>query len=229
MAIGESLDVLRVLRSIPCFTRFKPEAKGRLLECAREQSYAKGEIIIIEGEPCPGLFVVISGSVRLYRSSPEGEEQTIRIIRRGGCFECAPVFDMGPNPVSAQALGPSKALLIPTSGFRSMVSTYPEAISGIISILSMRLRFLLNMVEDFSFKRVYARLAKLITQLIEQDGEILVVSPSQQLSQEQIACILGCSRQVVNRSLRRLSKNGIIRMEGRHIIIIDPEALRRIL
>ena len=211
-------DSLGLLASVPCFVRLSPKAMQCLLDSVNEQSFVKGESILLEGERCPGLFIVKSGAVTLYRSSPEGEEQIVRIVRRGGCFECAPLFDQGPNPVSAQALESSKVLLIPTSDFRSVVSAETQALLGIISILAARLRSLLNMVEDFSFRRVYSRLAKLLLQLSEPDGEVLAVLPSQLLNQEQLACMLGCSRQAVNNSLRRLLKNGIIRMDGRLLL-----------
>ena len=225
MVTGSSLEVLE---SVSCFARLAPEAMQSLLHCVREKSFAKGEIILLEGEPCPGLFVMKSGSVKLYRNSAEGDEQIMRIIHRGGCFECAPLFDKGPNPVSAQALEACSVLLIPAPDFWSIVSAQPQVVLGIVSILSVRLRSLLNMVEDFSFRRVHSRLAKLLLQLSEEDGGGLAVSPSQPLNQQQLACILGCSRQVVNHSLRELIKGGIIRMEGRHIIILQPEALRGI-
>jgi CRP-like cAMP-binding protein len=138
-----------------------------------------------------------------------------------------PLFDGGPSPVTAEALEASEVLLIPASDFWAMFDAHPQALLDIIRILAMRLRFFLNTVEDFSFRRVYSRLAKLLLQSSEQSGEALT-APVHQLNQEQLACVLGCSRQVVNNSLRRMAKNGLIKMEGRRIIVLKPEALRKI-
>ncbi|MFQ5826415.1 MAG: Crp/Fnr family transcriptional regulator [Dehalococcoidia bacterium] len=219
---------LNPLESIPCFAGLSPEAMEWVLGALKEQSFARGQVIILEGDPCPGLFVLRSGSVKLYRISPEGEEQIVRIIRREGCFECAPLFDKGANPVSAQALEASKVYLLPASDFQSLISTHPQAVLGIVPILAMRLRSLLSMVEDFSFRPVYSRLAKLLLQLSQEEGEVLVVSPSLPLSQQHLACMLGCSRQLVNKSLRKLVRDGFIGMEGRRVVILKPEALREI-
>ncbi|HEY83277.1 MAG TPA: Crp/Fnr family transcriptional regulator [Dehalococcoidia bacterium] len=224
MVVSHHYDLLE---SLPCFAGLGPEAIEWLLSCAKELSFGKGEIIILQGEKCPGLFLVKSGSVKLFRASPQGEEQIMYIVRRGGCFECVPLFDGGPSPVTAEALEASEVLLIPASDFWAMFDAHPQALLDIIRILAMRLRFFLNTVEDFSFRRVYSRLAKLLLQSSEQSGEALT-APVHQLNQEQLACVLGCSRQVVNNSLRRMAKNGLIKMEGRRIIVLKPEALRKI-
>ncbi|MBI4187505.1 MAG: Crp/Fnr family transcriptional regulator [Chloroflexi bacterium] len=199
-----------------------------LLDRVREQSFAKGEVIILEGDPCPGLFVVRSGAVKLYRSSTEGEEQIVRIVRSGGCFECAPIFDRGPNPVSAQALEPTTVYITPASAFESLVDTHPQVALHVARILAMRLRSLLNMVEDFSFKRVFSRVSKLLLQMGEREGQAPTVSPAYPVSQQHLACIVGCSRQVVNSCLRKLVKDGIIRMEGRRIIVVKPDRLNEL-
>ncbi len=220
---------LEVLESVPCFAGLSSEAKGCLLNYAVEQSFAKGENIIREGEPCPGIFVVMSGAVKLYRASSEGEEQIVRVVHREGCFECAPIFDGGTNPMSAQALEATRVYLLPASDFQSVLSTQPQALLAILSILATRLRSLLNMVDDFSFRRVSSRLAKLLYQLSERQGETLVVSPSLPLSQQHLACMLGCSRQAVNNSLRKLVSENIIRMEGHRIVVVKPDTLKKIL
>ena len=180
---------------------------------------------MLEGDPYPGLFVIKSGTVKLYRSSPKGQEQIVHIIRSGGCFECAPIFDKGPNPVSAQTLEKTKVYFIPASKFASLINTYPEVVLQIVPTLTMRLRSLLSMVDDFSFRRVSSRLARLLLQLGEWDSEIAGASPSRLLNQQHLACMLGCSRQALNNSLHKLVRAGVIRMEGRHIIVLKPEVL----
>ena len=225
MIISGSLDALE---SVPCFASLSPEAMRRLLDSVMEQSFAKGKIIMLEGDPCPGLFVMKSGSVKLYRTSPEGEEQIVRIVRTGECFECVPFFDGGPNPVSAQALELSTAYFITASDFKSLLSTCPETVLQIVPILAMRLRSFLNVIEDFSFRTVYSRLAKLLYQLSEQQDELLVISPSLALNQQQLACILGCSRQMLNSSLQKFVKSGVVKIEGNRIVVLKPETLQEL-
>ncbi len=217
-----------ILRALPCFAALTTEPMAELQQAACDVSYAKGETIILEGEPCPGLFIVRSGTVKLYRSSPTGQEQIIRIVSRGACFECTPLLDHGPNPISAEALEACQVLLVPASTFESITRANPEVLTGLLPVMAARIRSLLNMVEDFSFRQVYPRLAKLLFQLSERQDDRLVVSPSLPLNQQHLACILGCSRQIVNTSLRRLVKERTIATEGRRIVILDAERIRKV-
>ncbi len=131
--------------------------------------------------------------------------------------------------MSAQALELSTAYFITALDFKSLLSTCPETVLQIVPILAMRLRSFLNVIEDFSFKTVYSRLAKLLHQLSEQQNELLVVSPALALNQQQLACILGCARQTLNSSLQKFVRGGIIKIEGQRIVILKPEALQELI
>ena len=221
-------DTYSLVKSIPCFAGLGPLSTERLDKAVSERSYAKGEVFMLEGEPCPGLFVVKTGSVKLYRSSPEGEEQIVRLVHRGDCFECVPFFDGGTNPVSAQALEASSVYFLPAAEFKWMLANCPDVAMAFAPILAKRLRSLVSLVGDFSHRRVYPRLARLLCQLSERKDGRVVVSPSTPLHQQHLACMLGCSRQVVNTSLRRLVKEGVIGMEGHQILVLNLETLRKV-
>lgn len=214
-------------KSIPCFSGFGPEAVARLMKSVREQSYPKGSVLMLEGEPCPGLFVVKSGSVKLYRSSRQGQEHIVRVVRREGCFECVPFFDRGTNPVTAEALEATTVHFLPAADFEWILANCPETFSAFAPVLAARLRSLVNMVGDFSNRQVYRRLARLLCQLCEMTDGKLLVAPAASLHQQHLACMLGCSRQIVNSALGRLAREGIIVVEARRIVILDLEALRR--
>ncbi len=216
----------RILKSVPCFGGLSPEVLKQLLTSTREQSFVKEETILLEGESCPGMFVVKSGSVKLYRISRGGDEQIMRIAYPGGCFECAPLLDRGPNPVSAQALEASSMIFIPIANFESMISSYPEIALQLMPVLAMRIRDLLNTVEDFSFRKVSSRLAKLLLQMGERRNGSSAVSTARPLTQHHLACVIGCSRQVLNSSLQELVRDGVIKIEKRRIIVLEPETLR---
>lgn len=220
---------LSLLESVPCFTFLDPEARQRLLDSARARTFAKGELIILEGEPCPGVFLVESGAVKLYRTSVQGQEQIVRLVHPEGCFECAPIFDRGTNPMSAQAIEATRAYLLPAADFKLALNTQPQVLLEILATMSLRLRSLLNMIDDFSFRRVPSRLANLLLQLSERGNGDSVVSPSlYRLNQQHLACMLGCSRQAVNSALQKLSRAGIITIEGRRVVVLKPEALKEL-
>lgn len=214
------------LAAIPCFADLDVSTSRAAAEALREVAYGRDEIILLEGERCPGLFVIKSGSVKLYRSSPEGEEHIVRVLGPGGCFECAPLFDRGPNPVSAQAMEDSVLFLLPASAFDNIMLN-PEVSLRFARVLSLRLRALLNQVEDMSFRPVGARLARLLLQMAEPEGEVLAVTQSRLINQQHLACMLGCTRQIVNASLSKLARQGLIRRVDRRIVVLKPGELRR--
>ncbi len=131
--------------------------------------------------------------------------------------------------MSAQAIEATKAYLLPASDFWTALSTQPEALLEILATISLRLRSLLNMVDDFSFKRVPSRLANLLLQLSKRQDDAPVTSPSlTNLTQQDLACMLGCSRQTVNSALQELRRDNIIEMDGHRIIVLKPKDLKQL-
>ncbi len=213
------------LRSVPYFTALSAEEIKRIENQVLERSFAKGEILFLEGEPCHGLYVVKSGRVRIFKSSPEGREQVLLIARQGDSFNDVPVFDGGPNPASASALEPSTVYVIPVESLLSLVADCPAA-QAIIKLFAARLRHLITVVEDLSFRSVVSRLAKMLLDLAVIEGGS---SPIPRLTQDEMATIVGSVRDVIGRALRTLEKTGAIKVEGQRILVIDPEKLRRMI
>jgi CRP/FNR family transcriptional regulator len=210
------------LRSVSYFTALSAEELKRIENQVLERSFAKGEILFLEGEPCDGLYVVKSGWVRIYKSSPEGREQVLLIARPGDSFNDVPVFDGGPNPASASALESSTVYIIPKETLLSLVADCPAALA-IIKLLSTRLRHLTMVVEDLSFRSIVSRLARMLLDMAVAEGG---PAPIPRLTQDEMAAIVGSVRDVIGRALRALERTGAIRIEGQRIFVEDPEKLR---
>ncbi len=213
--MASSIDFLR---SLPYFTALGAEDLRQIENEMSENSFAKGEILFLEGEPCYGLYVVKSGRVRIFKSSPEGREQVLFIAKQGDSFNDVPVFDGGPNPASASALEPATVYAIPKEALLSLVADCPAA-QAIIKLFAARLRHLTVMVEDLSFRSVVSRLAKMLLDRAEVAGE-----PSR-LTQDEMAAIVGSVRDVIGRALKALERTGAIKIEGQRILVTDPEKL----
>ncbi len=210
------------LRSLPYFATLSAEAIERIQKEARELSFSKKEMIFLEGEPCQGLYVVKSGRVRIFKSSPEGREQVLLIAKPGDSFNDVPVFDGGPNPASGSALEPSTVYLIPKETLLSLVADCPTGLA-IIKVLAARLRHLTMVVEDLSFRSVVSRLAKLLLELAVVEGGN---APIPRLTQDEMAAMVGSVRDVVSRALRSLERAGAIKIEGQRLMVVAPEKLR---
>lgn len=213
------------LRSISYFTNLGAEEAKRVGREIVERSYEKGQVIFIEGESCDGLYLVKSGQVRLFKSSPDGREMVLLVARPGDTFNDAPAFDGGPNPVSAAALETATIYVVPRQTLLSLLEACPAAV-GIVSVLAGRLRHLTNVVEDLSFRSVASRLAKLLLELAAPEDRS---KPIPRLTQDEMASMVGSVRDVVGRALRALEKTGAIRIEGHRIMVTNPDLLRKML
>jgi CRP/FNR family transcriptional regulator len=194
----------------------------KLAESTTLREYDRGENLFWEGDPCAGLVIIHSGSVKLFRVSPQGRQYIIRVLTEGETCNEVPVFDGGMNPVNVEALETTQVWVVDSNAIRELFRTEPGFAESIIKNLGQNLRNLVRMVSEMAFMQVTHRLARLITELPEDD---LAGETGSRLTQDQIAARLGTVREVVARSLKELEKSGAIHVENRKITIADAEAL----
>jgi len=189
-----------------------------------EKIVDRAEMVLLEGESAENLYFVASGVVKVFKTSVEGKEQILSIVRPGESFNDVPIFDGGLNPVSAQAMGPVLLYGIKRNDMEIIVKDHPQIALNIIKVLSSRVRHLLSLVEDLSFKHVIGRVAKI---LLEHIGGEMGHGP--RLTQQEMAAMAGTAREVVGRSLKELEEKGAIKFDRHRIIIRDKEALQKII
>jgi CRP-like cAMP-binding protein len=189
-----------------------------------EKTADRAEMVLLEGEPAAHLYFVASGVVKLFKTSAEGKEQILNIVRPGESFNDVPIFDGGPNPVSARAMGPILLYGIKKSDMEAILRNHPRIALNVIKVLARRVRHLLSLVEDLSFKHVIGRVAKI---LLEHTGGEM--GHGLRLTQQEMAAMAGTAREVVGRSLKALEDEGAIKLDHHRIIIVDKEALKEIM
>jgi CRP-like cAMP-binding protein len=189
-----------------------------------EKTADRAEMLLLEGEPAENLYFVASGVVKVFKTSVEGKEQILSIVRPGDSFNDISIFDGEPNPVSAQAMGPVLLYGIKKNEMEAIVQTHPQIALNVIKVLVKRVRHLLSLIEDLSFKHVIGRVAKI---LIEHIGSEMGRGP--RLTQQEMAAMAGTVREVVGRSLKELEEAGAIKLDRHRIIITDKEALQKII
>lgn len=209
-----------LLRPIPYFSDLSDEELNEVGRAFSEEIYGLDEIIFLEGDRAQDLYFVASGVVKIFKVSPDGREQTLELARPGDVLNEIAVFDDGPNPAGAQAITPVRLYRIGKKGMVSLVGKQPKMALNILRLMATKMRRLIELVEDLSFRTVISRLAKI---LLEQ-AESPAVS---RLSQREMAAMVGTARETVNRSLRTLEDGGAIRIERNRIIIVDREALEK--
>ncbi|MEA1871897.1 MAG: Crp/Fnr family transcriptional regulator, partial [Chloroflexota bacterium] len=162
--------------------------------------------------------------VKVFKTSAEGKEQILSIVRPGDSFNDVPIFDGSPNPVSAQAMGLVLLYGIKKHDMEAILRDHPQIALNVIKVLARRVRNLISLVEDLSFKHVIGRVAKI---LFEHAGGEMGRGP--RLTQQEMAAMAGTAREVVGKSLKALEEEGVIKLDRHRIIITDKEALQKIM
>ena len=209
------------LRNNSYFSELDPaelDSVGRLFF---EKTAERGEIILFEGEPAAVLYFVVSGVVKVFKTSADGKEQILQLIRPGESFNDVPVFSGGSNLTSAEAMSPVDLYGLKKSNLEVILREHPRVTLNVIKVLSQRIQHLLSLVEDLSFRHVIGRVAKI---LLEHAGD--GVSQAPRLTQQEMAAMAGTAREMVGRSLRALEDEGAIRLEHHRIVVTDKEALK---
>jgi CRP/FNR family transcriptional regulator len=154
--------LLELLESIPYFSGLGPEELEAIRQVVFQKTAERGEVILLEGEPAQALFFVASGVVKVFKTSPEGKEQILNIVRPGESFNDVPLFDDGPNLASAQAMVPVVLYGVKKVELKAVLQRHPQVALNVIRVMAQRVRQLVSLVEDLSFRHVLSRVAKIL-------------------------------------------------------------------
>lgn len=216
---------LSFLKDIPYFAGLSAGDLERLRPLLRERRYDRGQMVILEGDPCDAIYFVKSGRVKIFKTSPEGREQVLGIMKAGDTFNEVPVFDGGPNPASVEAMDATMLYLLPARDMRRLMREMPAITENVTRILAARLRQLVALVEDLSFRHVTSRVARI---LLRHTAELTANGGRKRITQQQMATMAGTAREMVGRALKGLEQAGAIRMERGRTTILDRDTLERL-
>lgn len=191
---------------------------------ALERRFAPDEVLFWEGEPCAGIFLIVEGSVKIFKTSAGGREMMLALERAPSTVAELPLFDGGPYPASVRALEPVTALFINKSEFQQVCRQYPEVALKVLAVVGRRLRHLVGVVEAMTFGSVTQRLARMLLDASRQAGADAFELP---LTHQEMASRLGTVREVISRNLARFRAAGLIRVQDRHVQIQDRAGLER--
>lgn len=217
------------LKKVPIFSGLADGELNFLLPRVVPRRFSAGESIFQEGQPCGGMYVVESGQVRIFKSSISGREQVLSIDGPGSSVAELPVFDGGNYPASATAVEDATLLFVSKQDFQALCLEHPQVALKVLRVVGGRLRRLVGIIEELSFTTVRHRLAAYLVRLAKKEGtrakegtEILLPDNNQELAAQ-----LGTVRELVSRNLSRLQAEGLVRIEGRHVLIPNPQALEK--
>jgi CRP-like cAMP-binding protein len=184
-----------------------------------------GGHIFSESDEARGFYVVESGSVKVYKVSASGREQVIHHLGPGEAFAEVALFAGRTYPASAMALSPSRLLFFPKQAFLNLISAKPALALNMIGTLALRLRGFASLVEALALKDASARLAAYLLELSRQQAGPELTLP---VTKAQLAARLGTVQETLSRTLGKLRDDGLIKVSGRRITVLDAEGLAEV-
>ena len=220
------MDILNQISYIPLFKDLPEDQRRQLASIVRERRFTRSQKIFSEGDPGTGFYVVISGQVKIYKSSIEGREQILHFFGPGELFGEVPVFEGKNFPASAEAMEDSKVFYFNRDSMISLLKKNPAIAMNLLSVLSRRLRRFATLIDDLSLKEVPARLAAYLLYMSDQkrgsmDFEL-------RMKKKQLASVLGTIPETLSRMLTKMAGQGLIKAEGSRILIMDREGLEEL-
>jgi CRP/FNR family transcriptional regulator len=211
-------DLLEFSAQQPLFAGLDRAALAEVARALRVRKAARGEQILLEGEPSDSAYFVASGQVRVYRLAPNGREQALADLFAGQCFNLVPAVDGRPAPASVAARTDATLYLISRADFAQIMTRHPSVARAVLRDFAGRLRQMTSLIEELALHSVAERLARLLVRMVE--GEM-----AGRFTQQELANRLGTVREVISRTLRDFQTQGLIRMERQNIIVLDRDAL----
>ncbi|MCJ7663441.1 MAG: Crp/Fnr family transcriptional regulator [Desulfobacterales bacterium] len=218
--------MIEQIAAIPLFEGLSQKQYAELARIAVDRSYQRGRVIFAEGDEGIGFYVLIAGKVKVFKLSPEGKEQILHVLEPGEPFGEASVFAGQPFPAHAEALEKSRIFFFPRAAFIELIKGDPSMALNMLAILSRRLRTFTALIEDLSLKEVPGRLAAYLFYMSEQrDGSDDL---KLDIAKNQLASLLGTIPETLSRILARMVRQGLIRLDGARIKIVDRQGLEEL-
>ena len=217
-----------ILKRSRLFSTLDDKALEEVASAASKKKAVYGELIFTEGEPAHSFFIVGSGKVKIFKMSPDGKEQVLMVAQPGDSFAEAALFAGRLFPASAQALEDVELAVISRARFVSLLGHNPDLAVSLIGRLSELLRLMTRLIEGLALSDVTTRLARfLCAYRIESTGEM---PPEVMLSVKKtlLAAQLGTIPETLSRSFAKMAKDGLIKVNGPTITILDPARLQRL-
>ncbi|MET1037697.1 MAG: Crp/Fnr family transcriptional regulator, partial [Aeromicrobium sp.] len=192
-------------------------------------SLRRGEILFSEGDDGNQLYVVTEGKIKLGRTSPDGRENLLAILGPGQMFGELSFFDPGPRSATATAVTDVELKSLGHEALSPVLNAHPDVAHALLNQLAGRLRRTNEVVGDLVFSDVPGRVAKALLDLASRFGRRADdgIHVNHDLTQEELAQLVGASRETVNKALADFASRGWLRLEPRSVVILDLERLQR--
>jgi CRP/FNR family cyclic AMP-dependent transcriptional regulator len=215
----------QILKGVPLFSAFSDAQIGQLLSCVQHRSYPRNSFILRAGEETDALYIILSGRVKLLIPDEEGHEVILSIMGAQEFFGEMGLLDDQPRSASAETLEACEMLRVSKAGFTSLLKDNFELAMLIIRNLVRRMREADRKIESLALIDVYGRVARLLIDLAQNVDDKWVVERAP--AKQEIARMIGASREMVSRVVKDLHQKGLIRSEKRRIYVLDKASMQK--
>jgi CRP-like cAMP-binding protein len=218
------------LRSLPLFSELSIEQMRRIFAISKAIKINKNNYVFREGDNYKGFYILLKGSVKIFRISAEGKEAVIHLLKRFDSFADVPMFEGGGvYPVNAQAIADSILILIPKTEFLNLLSSSPAVCLKMLAGFSKRMRGLTRQVAALTTTEVPERFAEYLIGEIKRSGTEKLPEPFIKLnvSKKDIASYIGTISATLSRTIRKMQTEKIIRVSGKTIFVLDLPGLKK--
>lgn len=224
----KTTEYKKTLRSFPLFSELTIEQLRKVTAFSSVKKIQKNDFLFHEGDFYTGFFILLKGSVKVYKITSDGKESVVHIVKPLSAFADIPLFEGSNYPANAQSLEESLAIFISKEGFLKLIRENPEISLKMLAGFAKRLKSLVSQLEDISSKEVLNRLAKYLMKEIKTAGNEKLPEPFVKLTipKSTIASFLGTITETLSRSFKKLQDEGIIRVNGKKIFVNDIKRLK---
>lgn len=209
-------------------TELTDTEKEHLASIGSLVNYPKGQIIFASGQRTNEVYFIKSGWVRIYRTTSDGRQVSVALRYPGDFIGLAEILSGTERGCSAEAMGNVSLLIIWGDEFKKLLAQKPEFSAKIMQLMGIRLREAQNVIHDFISNQTQGRLALILKNMAERSGaaEGETINVRLRVTQEELACMIGASRQTVSSLLTLFKEDGCLKYEGREIVAVNPEKLK---
>ncbi len=218
-----------VLARAGLFQGIASEAAEAVAASLQHAEYGRGETVFAEGEQGDTLYIVLEGKVKIGRRATDGRENMLSVMGPSDMFGELSLFDPGPRTATATVVTDARLASLAHASLRPWITDRPEIAEQLLRVLARRLRRTNDALADLIFTDVPGRVAKQLLALSERFGsqEVDGLRVHHDLTQEELAQLVGASRETVNKALADFASRGWVRVDSRALTILDGERLAR--
>lgn len=220
----------QTLLSIPLFSELSVDHLRKITSISQIKKFPAHEILFFEGDFYTGFYIQLKGSVKIFKTTAEGKESVVHLIKPFNVFADIPLFEGNNYPVSAQTLEECLVLFVPKDGFINLIKEEPEISLKMLAGFAKRLKALVVQVEDLTTKEVKNRLAKYLLKEIKNNKSIGLLEPFVKLTipKSTLASYLGTITETLSRTFKKFQDQEIIKVKGKTIFITNLNKLKEL-